>query len=268
MNTSDHFRSLSLEIDALKNRVRNLIDYAHWPTDGEWKESVLRTILRRYLPADIGVGRGFVITPDACTGQIDVLLYDTSKPILYRDGDLVIVTPDAIKGIVEVKTSMPSAADVFDRLMDNVAFIRDAIRPTGGEALQNLMGFGNNSNTRQEIFAGLFCYEWDYSPRKTQTLLTALQESAQGNQDRTIDYLSIGDSLFIHYWRYFKEPPADALIQNDLWHAYHTDRLARGYFVHNIVASVAQSSVDRNKPLWFPPEGKEFSKVASISLHS
>lgn len=88
MDTKNHFKSLSLELTALKDRVRNFIDDAHWQTDGEWKESVLRTVLNRNLPYNVEAVRGFVITSHGCSKQIDVLLYDKSKPVLFRDGDL------------------------------------------------------------------------------------------------------------------------------------------------------------------------------------
>jgi hypothetical protein len=102
----DYFKSISLELDALKNRVRNFINDAHWLTDGEWKESVLRAFLRRHLPKDVEVGKGFFITPTSQSKQIDILIYDAKKPVLFRDGSLAIVTFDAVLGIIEVKTSV------------------------------------------------------------------------------------------------------------------------------------------------------------------
>ncbi len=68
MNVESYFKSLSLEFTALKDRVRNFIDDAHWLTDGEWKETVLRTILSRSLPQDILIGRGFIVTPGGIFG--------------------------------------------------------------------------------------------------------------------------------------------------------------------------------------------------------
>jgi hypothetical protein len=64
MDELEYFRSITLELQALKNRVRHFIRDKHWLTDGEWKESVLRAVLRRHLPQSIGVGTGFVITQD------------------------------------------------------------------------------------------------------------------------------------------------------------------------------------------------------------
>src|SRR5688572_11633847 len=103
MDPAEYFESLTSEMGALKNRVRQMIGDAHWQTDGEWKETVLRNVLRRHVPNNVGVGRGFVISPIRPSAQIDILLYDTGKPVLYRDGDLVVVTADAVLGLIEVK---------------------------------------------------------------------------------------------------------------------------------------------------------------------
>jgi hypothetical protein len=107
MNVENYFESISLELKALKDRVRNLIGTNHHNlTDGEWKETILRAILKRHLPSNVEVGSGFVVKPNSSSKQIDILIYDTSKPVLYRDGDLVIITPDSVKGIIEVKTKI------------------------------------------------------------------------------------------------------------------------------------------------------------------
>lgn len=50
-NRLEEFRNITTEIEALKGRIRRLISNKHFPTDGEWKESVVRTMLRRYVIA-------------------------------------------------------------------------------------------------------------------------------------------------------------------------------------------------------------------------
>jgi len=106
MNMEQYYKSLSEELCALKNRVRNYINDTHWLTDGEWKETVIRTILRRNLPNYVGVSRGFIITPYDTSRQIDVLVYDQRKPIPFREGDLAFVTPDTALLVAEVKTKI------------------------------------------------------------------------------------------------------------------------------------------------------------------
>jgi hypothetical protein len=130
METAAHYRSLSLEIEALKGRVRQLIQSHHWQTDGEWKETVLRSVLRRHLPPSIGVGRGFIVGERAPSTQIDVLLYDTTYPLLHQDGDLVFVVPDAVRAIIEVKATLTPAiaGPAFQKLADNASLVRDGAK--------------------------------------------------------------------------------------------------------------------------------------------
>jgi hypothetical protein len=126
MDVQAHFLSIASELEALRDRVRNFIQDNHWQTDGEWKESVLRTVLRRHVPSTYNVGRGFVITEGGCSDQIDVLIYDNSKPVLYKDGDLAFVTADAVRAIIEVKptATMAKYRDAVNHLAKNAELIR------------------------------------------------------------------------------------------------------------------------------------------------
>ena len=136
MNVVTHFRSLTAELEALRDRVRNLLEKPpgdstepHWLTDGEWKESVLRTMLKRHLPRDIEPVRGFVVTEEGCSNQIDLMLFENSKPVLFRDGDLVFAAPGSVVRIFEVKTDVRSVSELgthLSKLADNLSFIRRA----------------------------------------------------------------------------------------------------------------------------------------------
>ena len=142
----NYYKSITVELEALKNRVRNFIGDVHWLTDGEWKEGVLQAIIARHLPASVSIGRGFVRTVGGVTTQCDLLLYRTDRPVLFRDGDLVILTPDALLGVVEVKTSL-----------DKNEFTK---------AVAKLSAIGNLLATHSgHFFLGLFSYESDASPR-------------------------------------------------------------------------------------------------------
>src|SRR5260370_14052132 len=99
MDVTNYFQSLGQEVSSVKQGVRYLLADVHWQTDGEWKESVVRQVLRRHLPATAVVSRGFVVTAETATSQLDVLIHDGLKPVVFRDGDLVFVTPDAVLGI-------------------------------------------------------------------------------------------------------------------------------------------------------------------------
>ncbi|HHI87436.1 MAG TPA: hypothetical protein ENK03_00645, partial [Candidatus Cloacimonetes bacterium] len=68
-------KSITDELLIVKDRVRKLIGNAHWVTDGRHKESVLKDVIKRFLPKNISVGTGFVISKRAegfkQTTQID-----------------------------------------------------------------------------------------------------------------------------------------------------------------------------------------------------
>lgn len=181
MNIEAYFRSLSDECATLKNRVRMLINDRHWPTDGEWKESVLRNMIRRSAPESLTIGRGFVVDHDRCSSQIDVLIYDNSLPVLYREGDLVFIAPSSCRAIIEVKSRLTVAQfrEAAIRLADDAEFIR----PRGMEV---------------PLFTGLFSYE--ISTANTAGYLQATKDAANGNPLRIIDHAALGDTTFIKYW--------------------------------------------------------------------
>ena len=56
----EYQRSVALEFQAYKNRVRNMIGNHHWGEDGRYKEVLLMNYLRRILPNTVSVGTGFV----------------------------------------------------------------------------------------------------------------------------------------------------------------------------------------------------------------
>src|SRR5262245_37455272 len=122
MEPQRYITSLGEEIAARRARVRDLMYQPRYLTDGEWKESDLRTVLRRILPQSVTVGRGFVVSEAQTSHQTDILIYDASVPVLFRDGDLAFVTPDAVLGLIEVK-SEPAKREDF----------REAIRQLAGD---------------------------------------------------------------------------------------------------------------------------------------
>jgi hypothetical protein len=220
-------------------RVRYLIEDNHWQTDGEWKESVIRQVLRRHLPASVNVGRGFVLTASAASHQIDVLVSDASKPVLFRDGDLAFVTPDAVLGLIEVKTraTPSSVAEAATKMASDIALVR--------------------SHPNSRAFAGLFAFEDDGGD--SHGYLDAIGRAAPQSKNR-LDYVCVGHSRFIRYWELNPSGQVGPLYAS--WHAYVLPALAPGYFIHNVVDSVSPESVLRNSDVWFPQGGKELRRDA------
>jgi hypothetical protein len=242
MNTQAHFKSLAAEITAVKDRVQNLIGKAHWPTVGAWKETVLRSILRRHLPPSLQIGSGFVMSEEGQSNQIDVLIYDDSGPVLFRDGDLVIVTPDVVRAAIEVKTRIRPAdlREVIAKLDATARLLR-------------------RQPKSPPPFFGVYSYEEE--PLDCNFLLGTLREVNGGFGNYAIHCMSIGTRQFVRFWEF---PPGGPAHDYSQWHCYDLDGIAQAYFVHNVIDHLFPQSVVLNNQLWYPIDGKESLLVATV----
>jgi hypothetical protein len=243
MDVPEYFKSLTLELKALKNRVRQFIENRHWLTDGEWKEGVLRNILRRNLPDSVGVGRGFIITDTGSSGQIDILIYDKSKPVLFRDGDLVFITPDAVEGVIEVKSSIDTS--IFREACERLIKISELI-----------LRHSPRNRTYNKFFS-IFSYE--SRVRKDSKYLDILSELSD-KPNRLVHFCCLSSSKFIRFWFNNPQTPGQK-TKYEYWHSYKLKDMAYGYFLHNVVEAICPQSVKKNESLWYPINGKEFDKT-------
>ncbi|MBS0631882.1 MAG: hypothetical protein JSS11_08210 [Verrucomicrobia bacterium] len=235
MDTSQYFQALSAELHSLENRVRNFIAGAHWLTDGEWKESVLRSMLRRHLPRSIEVGRGFIVSANGNSGQIDVLIYSADAPVLFRDGDLVFVTPDAVLGIIEVKSNISSSKALHKALKKMTRNARIA-----------------NRKKINDKFFGLFAYNATFSMTEA---LDSLATAANGDSALVTNLVCLGERDFI---RWSIADPTNTQCNLGIWRGYNRlEGKAVGYFLHNVIQLLAPKSVGQNLSVWFPMEGKD-----------
>jgi hypothetical protein len=244
MNVKEYFESLSAELIALRDRVKNLIDGGHPPTDGEWKECVLRSMIARNLPDSIKIGRGFIITPDGPSTQIDVLLYSSDSPVLFRDGDLVFVQPHAVRGVIEVKTGL--SLSTLKKAIKKIQKIGELL-PEGGSASLSIFSYKHTAN--QNGFQ--------------EKILEFLKENTT-SKNQIVNLICLGDSHFFRYWKYEPNPQtADYLWEK--WHSYLVDKMAYGYFIHNVLLHLSPKYINNDsKDLWFPSEGKEPYKNGEI----
>ncbi len=243
MDIGKYFKNLTIELESLKDRVRHYIKNNHWQSDGEWKESVLRTVLKRHLPKNIGVGRGFIANIDHASTQIDVLLYDNSKPILFQDGDFVIITPDTAKGIIEVKTKIRGKKDLRTAI-NKISEIAELTNPTPGIG--------------KDQFFGLFSYEDCLSNH--DVVLEILQKCVNGQRQRVVNCISLGKHYFVRYW------PTRPAGQFSKWHSYHLENKAPAYFIHNVIDHLSPKWASDNIDVWYPEDGKENHKTGEIIL--
>lgn len=252
MDVSAYFESLSQEFKAVQNRVRYLINRSHEDTHGHWNESILRSVLRRHLPGNNEVSRGFIVAPDGNTKEIDILIRDTTFPVLFQDGELVIVTTDAVRAIIEVKAKLRRSDEnkVLDKLVENAEFLHNNAT--------------DETITSSPPFIGLFSYEWDGNCNSVDNFLGKLQEKANSNDSRVINHVSLGESFFIRFWR--RSPHQTRGYNYKNWHAYELNNRSFGYFIHNLVDAVSGDSVEKNQELWFPYPSKEVHRISTKPL--
>ncbi len=239
----DYFKSLSLEMESLKDRVRSFIYDHHWLTDGEWKEGVLRSMIARNLPASINIGKGFIISPEGPSTQIDVLIYSSDSPVLFREGDLVFAPPSAVKGIIEVKTKI-----------NNSEIKKQILR---------LQKIGALLPKENDVFLSLFAYESHYEDYNSESILEFLYNQ-KISRNQLLNFMCLGPDRFIRYWN--NDPINNFENKYQKWHSYHCEKMAYGYFIHNALLHLCPKYINNgSKDLWFPIEGKEQYKERESS---
>jgi hypothetical protein len=118
--------SFASRIDLLAQVIQD----AHYPSLGSYKERLLSETIRNYLPRSTEVGTGFVLFPHEDTSppggdahhdplnrsaftvsrQCDILVFDSATyPPVFRDGDFVVLRPESVKAVIEVKGSLNHA---------------------------------------------------------------------------------------------------------------------------------------------------------------
>lgn len=242
MNVRTHYKSITMEMKAVKDRVQNVTE--HWGEVGSWREVVLRNILRRHLPNSLGVGNGFVLTANGVTKQLDVIVYDENYPRYMQEGEFIIITADAVRAIVEVKSSTTSSplSESLRELSNAANMIRqytDREREQGG--------------VRKPLWVGYFAYELNRT--MSSTIGAHVQAACRLQQKGIIHAICAGESNFIRYKTNTEAQFENIPAQADTWRAYSIDNQAYGYFIANLIGNVCLDSVYFNHQYWFPHDG-------------
>lgn len=165
--------SLTSKVDLLERLIGN----SHYPSLGQYKERLLADAIRDFLPRTVEVGTGFVMFPHAdnsppaegrfhdplnrsafaTSRQCDILIHDVVKyPVIFRDRDFVVVRPEAVKAVIEVKGSLnrreisktlASFHDFASKWRTTQLFYRDQHVPLTPKPLLAVMAWGIPSDT-------------------------------------------------------------------------------------------------------------------------
>ena len=108
------YESLNKELMAVKDRLESLIGDVHRGENGKYREAILKNVISKFLPKNYSMGTGFVINAKKeITKQIDIIVYENSSPVLFSEGDFVVVLANTVKAIIEVKSSMKSGKELI-----------------------------------------------------------------------------------------------------------------------------------------------------------
>lgn len=100
-NFEAYLQTITREIIAQGDRVRQLIGDRHWLSDGTHKEAVVCAVLSRFLPSSVTASKGFVLgTHDGtiCSKEQDILIYDTTSnaPLFDQSGLTILMGRQAL----------------------------------------------------------------------------------------------------------------------------------------------------------------------------
>ncbi|WP_312471225.1 DUF6602 domain-containing protein [Neobacillus sp.] len=246
MQTVRYHNQLYKEIEVTKERIASLI--SHGLTKGQINEFAIKKVFEEKIPENYGVSRGFIVTDSWESTEIDIIIYDKSYPTLFKTGDVIIVTPDAVKGLIEVKTRLTS-----QELMESsekLGNIAEVVYNYRSEILGAPITDNPRFDLKEEIFVGIIGIE---GPNfKFSTIETHLKNAARGLKTRVVNHVSINEKSFVKYFGNTSELPSGCG-----WHIYKfTDPLAPAYFLSNSLFYLNYSSVINNTNVWFPYESK------------
>lgn len=155
-------KSIGQELLAVKDRVRNLISMAHPGEEGRYKEEILKRVIREHLPEKFSVDTGFILGQrPVVSKQIDVIIHDKDFPVIFRNGDFIIVTGEGVRGIIEVKTRL------------DASMLKSVVPNASQNGVAAMSGHTGPSN----FFNGVFSYEWGPSP--IDSAFIAIKESLE-----------------------------------------------------------------------------------------
>ena len=244
-NAIDFQRSVTQELSVVKDRVRNLIGNANWGEEGRYKEAILRNVIKRFLPHNLSVATGFVVRDRVVSRQLDIIVYDNNYPLLFSEGDFIVTSPDNVKGIIEVKTSLDATG------------LEEATEHFESNFVDELLPHTDTA------FYGIFSYGFSVNEQNLVQRVADILRNSRG----IVNHFALGENYFVRRWD--REDSLDlgmTEIGNDFYNIYELRGLAFSYFISNLIA---RSSVGISERYWllFPIEGtKEIYRVETIEI--
>lgn len=115
-NITEFQKSITQELNITKDRVRNLIRWASWGQDGSFRGAILRKTISQFLPSNLSIATGFIVRKDdyfenntgTISNQLDIIIYENKTPVIFREGDFVILTDASVRAVIKLKLKCPT----------------------------------------------------------------------------------------------------------------------------------------------------------------
>lgn len=249
--------SITNELLATKDRVRDLIGNANWGEEGRYKEAILSKTISQFLPSDLKIGTGFILSnhengqDGIISSQLDLIIYDSKTPVIFREGDFVILTESSVRAVIEVKATLTNYSATNENSLNKV--IAKLNR------LTDFQTFNNGDGNRRK-FIGIFSYD------HTESFTANRIEEALRNSNGLVNHISLGHTKFIRYWENTEElnPPIHN-YNGRCYIRYNLPNLSFSYFISNLLHIVADEDPVERYWFSFPIEGtKELHRVNPI----
>lgn len=230
-NPRDFQKIVNMELLLTKEKVFSLIGEVHWWEVGRHREAVLKNVIENFLPQDISVWTWFIRGGDVISKQIDILIYDNSYPLFFKEWDFVIVSEDAVRWIVEVKSTINKGK--LKWIIQNFC--------SGISAFPQI----SSSN---KVFKWIFWYTTEDIDSNTRPIKVSLKENFG-----IINHLSLWDKIFIKYRNpgdeRFTLPPN---VTEHQYNVYTLQDLWFSYFISNLVSMVTNKVSNNSDWFYFP----------------
>jgi len=241
-NPAEYQKSIAEELSIIKDRVRFLIGDKHWASDGAYKETILRNVIKRFLPPSLAVGYGFIVRyeneqVDPST-QIDIIVYDTTYPLVFQQDDFIITTSSAVKGIIEVKTKITSSnfGEIIKKSTDLDRFL-------------NIYAFN-----------GIFAFESSLD-LESDAVSTHLKAS-KGK----VNHICVGETNFIRFWKMGDDFSSENVRTNH-YAIYNIHKFAFSYFISNLVVMATAHDLHEQSGFLFAfPGGKDLQRIKNVVI--
>lgn len=248
----DFQKSITRELTLTKDRVEFLIGNSNWGEVGRYKEAILRKTISQFLPSNLIIGTGFIIGNSDhqygqnghISSQLDIIIYEDKSPVIFKEGDFVIITESAVRAVIEVKTKVINYSNPESKGQDNALNIIIS-------KINHLRYFKsfNAIGEHRKKFVGIFSYEYEQEFSHSR-VNEALQLS-----NGIVNHISLGPNKFIRYWESTAGLDPSPAYQGRCYIRYNLTDLSFSYFISNLLHIVADEDPLERYWFSFPIEG-------------